>query len=107
VGFQHAVFEGAPDLLVVVDLAVAHEVEASVRCCKRLLAALDVHDGEPPVAEQVSGNLDQAVVVRSPVGDAPHHASGGLRVHAAVSADYSAHAIARSSGVWLFGSGSC
>jgi hypothetical protein len=92
---------------VVVDLAVAHEKKASVRCRERLLATLDVYDGETPVAEHVTGYLDEAVVVRSPVGDAPHHAPGDLRVHASVSADYSAHAIARSSGMWLFGSGSC
>ena len=88
---QVTVLEGLPDLLVVVHLTVADEVEAAVRRNERLLATLHVDDGETPVAEHVPSDLDAPLVVRPPVDDARQHARGGLVVHASVAADDSAH----------------
>ena len=76
---------------MVVDLAVADEEEALFGRGEGLFAAVYVHDGEAPVAEGVPAQFDQAVVVRAAVGDASHHAPGGLLVHAAISANDSAH----------------
>src|SRR5829696_5698731 len=90
-GAHVAVFERLPDLLVVVHLAVADQVEVAVWRSERLLATLYVDDGEPPVAEHVPRNLDAPFVVRPPVDDASQHPRGGLRVHAPISADDSAH----------------
>jgi hypothetical protein len=84
---------------VVVDLTVADEVEDAVGRDERLLAALHVDDGEPPVAEHVPRHLDPSFVVGASVGDARQHARGTLRVHASVSADDSAHVSPFYSGV--------
>src|SRR5215210_7496015 len=86
-----AVFEVLPDLLVVVHLAVADQVEVAVWRNERLLAARYVDDGESSVAEHVPRHLDAPFVVRPPVDDARQHPRGGLRIHASVSADNSAH----------------
>src|SRR5215204_4098802 len=104
---QVAVLQSLPDLLVVVDFAVAHEIEVAVRRDERLPAALYIDDGETPVADHVPRYLYLPLVVRSPVGNAPQHARGGLGIHASVGADDSAHVSPFFSGVREPGHGRC
>src|SRR5918998_951177 len=90
-GGHRPVLEGLQYLLMVIHLAVADEVETLIRRPERLLAPLDVHDGEPPVAQGVAGDLDEAFVVAAAMGYAPHHAPHVFGFYAAVSTNYPAH----------------
>ncbi len=84
----------APELPVVVELAVVTEGEALLR--ERLLARGEVDDRQAPVGQMhlgpVIGKGEEALVVGSPVRERlAHHPGGGLAVVLLVGARDAAH----------------
>src|SRR5262249_55468593 len=70
----------APDVLVVVELAVLHRPDGAVLVADRLVAALDVDDAEPPHAERDAGLEVRAAVVRASVRHGVGHAVEHVRL---------------------------
>src|SRR5262249_8704977 len=72
-GAEHvtAPLEIGPELLEVVDLAIAHDPEVLVLVRDRLMSAADVDDAEPPHAERDPRRDVATLVVRTAVLDDP------------------------------------
>ena len=87
-------FELGAQLAKVVDLAVVDQGDASILVVDRLIAALEVEDLQPPIAEVGRLGFESAGGVRAAVDDGVHHAIQQTRVlRADVPAD-TAHSFA-------------
>jgi len=67
-------------LLEIVDLAVEGDRDRVVLVEQGLLAAGDVDDGEPAMAEADAGREMEAAAVRAAMGDAVGHAAKQIRI---------------------------
>ena len=92
--------ELATQFLIVVDLAVAHELDRSVRAVQRLSAALEIDDRQATVPKRCVAVSIDALAIGAPVAKRFEHAlEGGVarRVRADDAGD-AAHAADRSVG---------
>ena len=90
-GAEAVVAEPAAQRRVVVDLAVADEAQLLAAAAQGLVAAGDVDDREPAVAEPGPVELGFALVVGAAMGQPFEHPAPGLRVRRAVLGSDSTH----------------
>ena len=81
-------FERGPQRRVVVDLAVEGDPESAGFVAHRLMAALDIDDAQPPLAEMRPGIVIEAKIVGAAMADRlghapqdPDAAGGGPDIH--------------------------
>jgi hypothetical protein len=84
-------YEVGTDLLVVVDLAVADEPQVARVVAQRLVAAGDVDDREPGLAQPAVADADLPLVVGPTVGEPVSHTPPRLGVGITVGGAYSTH----------------
>jgi hypothetical protein len=77
--------------LVVVDLTVADQPQRPVLGPQRLIAPLQVRDGQPPVAQPGAADLAGALAVGSAVRQPREHPMAEIGVERTVRCDYAGH----------------
>src|SRR5438045_1300730 len=75
-----ASLERASQVGVVVDLAVEHQGQRAVLVEQRLVAALEIHNGQPPEAQACRTMGEIALIVGTPVAHRLAHARAYGRV---------------------------